>query len=380
LINFVTLPAINGRDAVIQTPYTMNYNLTLQHAFTSSMSATIGYVGNVSRHLETLLSSNPAMALVASGLNTQFVQPFPQFTNSTLNTYSGVSNYNSLQATLERHFSNGLSYLASYTWSHAMDDSVDPLGGGTGYRNTGLIPIIDEYTQSNYDVRNRLTFNGTYQLPFGLGREFLNRSRTADLFVGGWAGNLTFVAESGIPFMVGTSNITTPSGGSTHAIKVADPFAPGGAPPASNPSITCAAQTRTKTHWYNPCAFANPMGINAVAGTDNIPNTGSTLATATLVTGTANAISYLGGKSNVIPGPGYERINLGLYKDFTTLREQYVQFRTDVFNLFNHPTWSATPNTTSNNTNGGLVIAPLQLYDNTTPDARVFQVSAKYVF
>jgi hypothetical protein len=86
LINFVTLPAINGRDAVIQTPYTMNYNLTLQHAFTNSMSATIGDVGNVSRHLETLISSNPAMALVASGLNTQFVQPFPQFTNSNFNT------------------------------------------------------------------------------------------------------------------------------------------------------------------------------------------------------------------------------------------------------------------------------------------------------
>jgi hypothetical protein len=372
IINFITLPVVNGRDTSIKTPYTMNYNLSLQHAFANNLALTLAYVGNISRHLETLLSSDPSEALLAPGLNTQNFQPFPDFSNSVLLNYGAVSDYNSLQATLEKRFSGGLSYLATYTWSHALDDSVDPLGGGTSYRTTALIPIIDEYTQSNYDVRNRFTFNGNYQLPLGRGRAFMNHSELADLIAGGWSGSLTFVAQSGLPFTVGTSNISTAAGGSARAIQVADPFASGGSPNSTNPSVTCPRQTRTLANWYNPCAFANPLPGNT------IPNTGSTLTTATYVTSTAQAMVLLGGRSNTIAGPGYERVNMSLFKNFTTWHEQYVSFRADVFNLFNHPS-RANPSNTSNGNTGGNITGPLTLQSN-VPDARIFQISAKYEF
>ena len=66
---------------------------------------------------------------------------------------------------------NGLSFLATYTWSHALDDAGNPgIGGGPPYRNTNLIPLKYEFTNSNYDIRHRITFNGLYDLPFGKGR------------------------------------------------------------------------------------------------------------------------------------------------------------------------------------------------------------------
>jgi hypothetical protein len=368
IINFVTLPVVNGRDPSIKMPYTINYNLSLQRAFAQNMAATVRYVGNVSRHIQTLISSDPPLALIAPGLNTQSIQPFPQFSNSVLLSYSGLSNYNSLQATLEKRYAGGLSYLATYTWSHALDDSTDPLGGGVSYRNSALVPIVDEYTNSNYDVRHRFTFNGLYELPFGQGRRFLNRSRVADIVAGGWSGSMTFVAQTGLPFTVTTSNIPTASGASARAVQVADPFRTGGAPPASNPTVTCAQSTRTRTNWYNPCAFANPLSGSL------IPKTGP----GSQVTSYSEVLAYTGGKSNTIAGPGFERINMSMFKDFSTYREQHVELRADVFNLFNHPSW-ANPSTTNNNNTGGLITAPLTLQNN-TPDARFFQIAAKYVF
>jgi hypothetical protein len=200
----------------------------------------------------------------------------------------------------------------------------------------------------------------------------MNHSSVEDLIAGGWMGSLTFTAQSGIPFTVGDSNISTAAGGTARAIKVRNPFAGGGSPDPSNPSVTCPAHVHNKTNWYNPCAFANPLSGN------NIPSTGSTLATATYLTGEANAIAYLGGRSNVVTGPGYGRINMSLFKSFSTWREHSLQFRADVFNLFNHPSWT-NPSNTGNNNTGGLITGFWSLQSN-TPDARFFQLSAKYIF
>jgi hypothetical protein len=77
-------------------------------------------------------------------------------------------------------------------------------------------------------------------------------------------------------------------------------------------------------------------------------------------------------------GPGYNRVNLSLFKSFSTFREQHFELRADVFNLLNHPTL-ANPSLQGINTTGGQITASktLQSY---APDARFFQLSAKYVF
>jgi hypothetical protein len=86
----------------------------------------------------------------------------------------------------------------------------------------------------------------------------------------------------------------------------------------------------------------------------------------------------LGGRSNTIYGPGYYSINMSLFKNFTTFREQYVQFRADAFNLLNHPTLS-NPGNNGNGTGGGQIYGP-NFFQSNTPDARFLQVSLKYAF
>ncbi len=370
LQSFVSQPGFHAIDKLVKTPYVQDYNLSAQYALTNSMVASLSYVGDISRHLPYYYAPNTAPLLLTPGQSTTKYQPFPGLGGVGTISYGGVSTYNSLQAKMEKRYSDGLSFLATYTWAHAMDDSSDAGGLETaiGVRNEALIPVIDEFTNSAYDVRNRFTFNGNYELPFGKGRAYMNQSsRVADLAAGGWAVSLTFVAQTGTPFTV-SPNIGTAAGGSARAILVRDPFTPGGSPDPTNPTATCAPRTRNKVNWYNPCAFANPKPGNS------IPLSGP----GSQITSFSQALQYLGGRSNQIYGPGYNRVNMSLFKNFNTWHEQFLQFRADAFNLLNHPTF-ANPSNTSINSIGGQITGP-QSFQQNTPDARFFQLSLKYQF
>ncbi len=361
---FVSNPSLNGQSPNLKTTYAMDYNLTAQKAITNDLVATLGYVGTTSRHLPIGLNTNQTVVLVAPGVNTQHLFPFPQFGTFSDLDYVGMSSYNSLQAKLEKRMSNGLNFLATYVWSHAMDDAGNPLGGGAGYRNTNIIPISDEYTNSSWDTRQRFTLNGFYQLPFGTGTAHPIHSRPINAILGGWATNLTFQVQTGQPFTVSVSNTSTAGGGTANAILVRDPFSPGGSPDPTNSSITCPTKVRTLQHWYNPCAFRNPLPAQLIGPGG--------------VTGVTNAESFLGGKSNTIYGPGYSRLDMSFFKNFPTIRQQYLQFRVDAFNLLNIPEYDQ-PSTKNDSQTGGLITGSRtgQVY---TPDARYFQLSGKYVF
>lgn len=362
---YVALPSLQGTPMDSKTTNTMSYNLQLQRSILPNLVASLAYLGNTSRHLVTNYG-DAAEALLNPANSATSVEPFPGIGGGTIVEYTGQSNYNSLQAKLEKRFGNGLAFLSTYTWSHTLDDSYDPLAGGVSDRNANLIPIADEYTNSPYDVRQRFTFNGYYELPYGHGREHTFSHKWLDEIAGGWATSLTFTAETGKPLSVST-DITTAAGGTSRAILIRNPFKGGGTPDPSNPDSSCPAQVRNKTNWYNPCAFANPL-----AGA-NIPRTGP----GSEITGTQAAIAYLGGRANVIPGPGYERVNFSAFKDFRVYRETALEFRADVFNLFNTPTYAV--GSTSDGPTGGLITGT-QSFQSNTPDARFFQLSAKYKF
>jgi hypothetical protein len=374
LQNFVSDPGFHAIDPNIKTPYTMNYSVALQQALSSNLVATISYVGNSSRHLSLYYDPNTIRGLYAPGTSTQQYQPFPDLGGMGTIHFGGVSTYNSLQAKMEKRYSHGLSFLATYTWAHALDDTSDAggLSSGIGDRNLALLPPITEYTNSVYDVRNRVTLNGNYQLPFGKGRAYLNKSMWTDLAVGGWSTSLTFAAQSGTPFTV-TPNNSGPAGGSTRAIQVGAPF-------GATSTSTCVAPTkvRTKANWYNPCAFINPTDGSTIAPLGQAPDPTKGQLFAGPVTDPATVLALLGGRSNQIYGPGYYSVNMSIFKNFTTWREQYLQFRADGFNVLNHPTLN-NPSTTNNNPNGGQITGP-KFFQNNTPDARFFQLSLKYAF
>jgi hypothetical protein len=380
--NFVSFPGFHATDVNIKTPYTMNYSLSVQQALSSNLAATISYVGNVSRHLSLYGAPNTAPGLWRPGTNTQADNPFPDLGGIGQIHYVGVSTYNSLQAKIEKRYSHGLSFLGTYTWAHALDDASDAAGNfsAIGDRNYALIPPIDEFTNSVFDVRHRVTFNGNYELPFGRGKTFLNHSRWADETVGGWSTSLTWAAQTGSPFTVGP-NVSTAANGGARAFIVRDPYAGGGSPNSTNPGITCPAQVKTKLNYFNPCALANPLPGETISDATHpvgsVNPDGVPVLYQSPVTDTATALLLLGGRQDNIYGPGYYQINMSVFKSFPIWREQYVQFRADGFNVLNHPTLG-TPNG-SLNSNGGLISGP-KFFQSNTPDARFFQLSLKYAF
>ena len=254
LQTFISQPGFHSTDSNIKPPYTMTFSLGVQQQITPNLASTLTYVGNLSRHLELYGAPNTAPGLWRPGTNTNPFNPFPDLGGIGQEHFAGVSTYNSLQAKLEKRYSHGLTFLATYTWSHALDDASDAGGLFTaiGNRQPTLIPYIDELTNSVFDVRNRFTINANYELPFGHGRAFLNSSpRWLNEIAGGWSSSLTYAAQTGVPFTV-YPNISTASGGSARAYPVRDPFAGGGSPDPTNSSLTsCPAQVKTKLNYFN---------------------------------------------------------------------------------------------------------------------------------
>lgn len=373
LQNFLSTPGLVGGQLQTKTPYTEQYNLETQYAFTSTLSLTLGYVGNVSRHLEAFPDQNAVFGLVGPQDNAQNDRPFPAFGGSQFNAYEGVGSYNSFQVTAEKHESAGLYFLAAYTYGHALDDTATPLDGGSNiYRSPLVLPIGTEYTNSDWDVRHRFTFTGDYQLPFGKGRRFLNHGGVVNELAGGWSTDLVFFALTGNPFTVGPNNSGANGANARRAILKGDPFASGGSPDPSNTGTTCAAKTRNITNWFNPCAFANPLPGNLIPNTQTATN-----PVGTPITNPALVLPFVGTARNQVYGPGYERINMSLFKNFDTFEGEYLQFRADIFNVFNTPAFGQ-PNG-GINSNGGQITSTRSL-GQFTPNSRFIQLALKYYF
>jgi hypothetical protein len=358
-------PQLRGADPSSKTMYTEEYNFTAEYALPGSMTATLGYAGNVSRHQPVVLFLNGSAALVGPGVNTIPYQPYPDIGGIGYISDSAIGSYNSLQTSLRKRVSNGLSFLTSYTWSHSLDDAREPLpsSGDSGNRNYQLIGLRPDYTNSPFDVRQRFTLTGTYQLPFGKERPYLNRGGFTDVALGGWSLTPAFQAQTGQPFTV-SSNTGSVNGAGAFPYLVADPYQGGGTPNATNPGIACPATVRNATHWYNPCAFANPPQASAIP-------------VGTVITSPSAALAYLGSAREQLSGPGFFLLNASLFKDFKFTESRYLQFRTDMFNVTNTPSL-AQPNGGLGN-NGGQITGTRSL-GNYTPNARFFQFAMKLYF
>jgi len=368
----VTNLTMRGADPEPKTPYTQNYNLSVERSITNDMVATVSYVGNTSRHLQINVDANAPLALAAPGQNSQPFRPFPHSGGTASVVYGAMSDYNGLQAKLEKRMSKGYSMLATYTWSHALDDANTPLGssGDNGQQNYNLIPIQNDYSQSPFDTRQRFTFTALYELPFGKGHAYLNQNAIADAIIGGWSANATFTAQTGNFFTVYPTGINTVAGGSARAVKVRNAFATGGTA-ALGSGASCPTSVKNHKNWYNPCSFTNPWDPTSVSG-------GHYLPVGSYVTDTANAIGYLGGRRTVIPGPGFQRVNMSIFKGFNVYREQQLEFRADIFNLFNSPAL-ANPSNTGIGSSGGEISGTRTLQTN-APDSRFIQLSLRYAF
>jgi hypothetical protein len=380
-----SFPTLRGGQGKVRTPYSQQYNLTVEYGLSNTMVASVAYVGAVSRHLQSFPNPNGQTALTPSGFNgytdangdkTNPFQPFPHFAGFSYTAYDAASNYNSLQTKIEKRLSRGLSFLTTYTFAHSMDNANTPLGSSNdqGSRSVNILGLGADYGNSGFDVKHRFTINGNYEIPIGKGRQFLQNTGVLDYVIGGLSSSFVFRAQTGQPLTIGTNGLTSPGGASVNAIRIGDPYATGGNPDPSNPGIVCATKVHSVQNWYNPCAFANPKADN-IGYTTAKYSDGSFIPNS--VSGQA-AFAYVGSNRGQVRGPGYERVDMSLFKAFHTFREQNLQFRADIFNVLNTPAYG-DPGTRNISSNGGKITGS-RTFQSNTPDSRFFQFALKYTY
>jgi hypothetical protein len=388
LANAAGTPSLNGITNNLRTPYTQQFNLTFQREIGQGMTASIGYVGSLTRHASNFVNLNSSPVITplcnSAGLggqptnlpcgNSNSQNPFSDV-NLSYQLNNGLSAYHSLQAKLEKRLGKNLGFLTTYTWSHQMTDSGTAIAQGDNFSGAGGAPNYYLFgTRGGYgngpeDVRNRFTLNGNYILPVGKGQRFLNSNGVLNQALGGWQTTLTEQIQGGEPLTVGTANFTGINGGQLiqHAILIRDPFAGGGTPdPSLNfpAGATCPAKVHNLAAWFNPCAFKNPLPGSAVTG---------------LITTAAQAAPFLGDRAGRIAGPGYNRTNMSLFKSFPVYRESQLQLRADIFNVLNTPAFILTG---GNDGPNGAVINPgsYRFFQNNTPNSRFFQFALRYSY
>ena len=360
------LPTLYGQDQNAKSTYTESYNLTVQQEITPTMSFTLGYQGNQSRHLRVSYGANTYPGVVPVDIATaQVYQPFYDFGNIVQVTNEGQGRYDSLQTKLDKKLSHGLSFLAGYTWAHSLDDAVEPIQGADGGTagNVAFLGLKFQYGASNTDVRNRFTFAPQYELPFGKGKMFLNHGGFIDEVIGGWKTTAIFQAQTGTPIAF------------TGLFRVSDPFTPGGTPnKVTQPNETCATQTRTLAHWFNPCAFAKaPSAYLTQADLTAAQAQGAN----GVLLANAGTLPYGQGRLTVA-GPGLNRLDMSLFKSFRLhYRDSAFQLRADVVNVLNHPAFSDPSNSVTGSNAGNITSTR---FSNILPSSRVIQVAGRLTF
>lgn len=313
---------LRGIQFDYQTPYTMSANLTVQYQLTPSLSVQAGYVTSLARHLESFPSSNEPTSIAPSGTPESTLVPFPDFGfgNSYAAT-AGMSAYHSLQTKVEKQFANGLNFLFTYTYAKTMTDAGDLLNGGSnqGYRASNVpgLGMAFDYGLADFDVRNVFHFSGGYELPFGNGKRFMSdASGFVNQAVGGWSVVWSTTLQGGQPIELSCPSSTAASLGCGD-LYTGQPLKLGLHTDSSG----------LLSYYGNPAAFVQPCVLG--------PSTATPLGCVPL-TGAA----ALGGVTQ-IPGPGFHRLDLSFFKEFH-LRERFrLQFRTEIFNIFNHPNFNA---------------------------------------
>ena len=320
--------SLQGLQFNFKTPNTLSSNLSLQYALTQNMSATVAYVYTHASHLQVGIGDNEVSQILPANISTTPYVPFPDFSQgASYQQTLGASIYNGLQTKIEQRLSHGLFYLITYTYSKSLTNAGDLLNGGSvnGFRAPyvpGLGTRID-WGLAAFDIRNVFHFSGGYELPVGKGKYLLgNSSKLVENTLGGWSLNYLVTLQGGQPIGIGCPVATT-SGTGCNAFHV----------PGQDFKLGLHTDSNKKLSWFgNPAAFQQPCPL----GTNGSPNPNAAPGCAP-VTGAL----LLGGGPSTTFGPGFHRFDFSLFKSIKFTERVNAQFRSEFFNILNHPNFNA---------------------------------------
>ena len=379
------LPNVNGFGGPggslnYKTPYTMQYSLDIQQAITSTLSLDIGYFGNQARHLQGKVDANSLQpgAFLSKGLSQYAVagctqaaangggfttdsceqqlnqiRPYPGYKGVYLVETIFSSNYNGLQVALKKQFSGKSYFAANYTWSRALTNAINDYSAAP----QNVYNINGDYGRAIYDRTNILNFNAAYELPF-----YRDQKGIVGHLVGGWELTGIYSIDSGLPLTVTESSTggTVGYGSQTSILGLAnggtvnDSAGLGimnGPDPASlrpnmvaNPNNGYGGQIHTRLNWFYRPAFVSPTAASVSVGNE---------------------------KRGVIEGPGFNKLDVGIFRNFRIVEGVEFQLRGEAFNVANHTNFQTVGVSVTSSTFGQVTA---------TRDNRILEVGGKINF
>ncbi len=345
------------RSALIQ-----QFNLQVEQQFGANVF-TIGYVGNIGSHLpQTLNDINTPLPFVPGtdipGTTTPastrpLASVLPNLSSVSWLTSEGISNYNSLQTSLQRRFSKGLAFDANYTWAKAMSNNVgfSEEGDQGAYEADPYDTHID-YGIAENDIQNRFALSANYEFQYGKEWHGLRKQALA-----GWELNTIVVWQSGKPISIingggsqGFVNDQNTSGVGANT-SYGDRAIPVNGPGNDRPDQVAGSNGPKKlTEWFNPYAFT-PQPLGTIG----------------------NAVR------NTVFGPRFRHADVSLFKDFPLTERFTLQFRAEAFDVSNTPDYYIPNTNVGNQELGSSSYDTVTNYDpNYNP--REFQFALKLEF
>ncbi len=302
----------------LKTPYAQQYSVSIQRQLGSSRIFEAAYVGSKGTKLISARDINqPRPSAVMPNL-----RPDPRFDDITFLESRANSNYNALQLRLQQHLDFGLSFLSSYTWAKSLDDASGTFtSAGDPNFPQDSNNARAERGRSNFDVRHRFSLSYAYELPIGKGHSLLDDSGFLTHLFTGWQTLGIVTLQSGRPFTVALISDFDNSNTGRSSLGF-------GANDRPNVVGNAEVSRRSPEQWFNPAAFAFPQfGTFGDAG------------------------------RNILNGPDYKNVNASLIKDTKIKERLTLQFRAEVFNLFNRPNFDLPDNFLGSPTFGQILSA-----------------------
>jgi hypothetical protein len=382
-------------DRGLRTPYVHQYNLSLESAVRKDFVFQAAYVGARGRRLFRQVAINQARLASPQNPVTNAVTGMVFTANApadaalraplqgvsingfSLNESTADSSYNSLQLSVTARPSNRAQFLAAYTYAKSIDNASGSGGGAgiSGVVNTGAVSDssltlgnqIDPRANrgvSDFDRTHRFVLSYVWEMPKP---GFAGHSRSSRLALWNWQSSAIVTAMSGLPI-----DIVDTGAGSFYGLDK-------GASPLARPSLvagmTCrnAAQSAPAGYFFNSTVFARPM----VQPGQTIPSSSGTATASAAGTDIGNV------GRNCLRGPRQLNLDFALAKLFPLFESQSFEFRTEFFNLFNHPNF-ANPISNLNalfaSTGQVLSAGNFGRVISTSNNPRIIQLSLKFSF
>jgi hypothetical protein len=322
--------APGGIDPALHTPTLQQWSLTVQHQLAQDLVAEVEYVGSQSYHVSTTMDvntiqplkcDNPAGCLAGGVLaanqrnivpqGTLYVpvgsRPNPLLGNSQGWYYVGTSSYHAMNLSLLKRASRGLTFKTTYTWGKVLDiNSANLVNGADNENPTSLNRFNRNLDKgpASFSLLHQFSTNFSYQLPFGNGKAFgSGATGLVEKLIGGWQWNSIFTVNSGFPI--------TPQVGSNRS------------------GSGDTGRTPDRPNW-NP-----DFKGNAILGVDGFKKTGRYFDPDAFSVPLAGTFGNVG--RDQLRGPGMFNVDTSFFKRIPLKERLNLQFRTEIFNVLNHP-------------------------------------------